>query len=308
LLGAFPDGLTAREICDRLAVHPHRGWKFLHLLAMMGLLAEENGERGEYDAVYRLSDQSKEFFGEYGTEGYFFRDLVNYWRNVAILPTVEVLRGMVLPNAVRWPPQGKAAAEHLETWMRVTAGGAIKTLTTSGAVEGVQHLLDVGGGDGTVGRALLDYYPDLKVTVFNLPDSAYLARQFIAEWKCGDRMAVHEGDFLKDELPTGFDGVLLSRVVTDYTPKTCLMLFEKAHRALEGNGRLIINEALVDGNNDYAISWEFRYLFYDTFGRAAFKSLAVYQSLLEDAGFDVVDVSPMLDDAFYSVIQAVPKR
>ncbi|NLE39590.1 MAG: hypothetical protein GX621_16345, partial [Pirellulaceae bacterium] len=139
-------------------------------------------------------------------------------------------------------------------------------------------------------------------------DSAYLARQCIAEWNCGDRMAVHEGDFLKDELPTGFDGVLLSRVVTDYTPKTCLMLFEKAHRALEGNGRLIINEALVDGNNDYAISWEFRYLFYDTFGRAAFKSLAVYQSLLEEAGFDVVDVSPMLDDAFYSVIQAVPKH
>ena len=86
------------------------------------------------------------------------------------------------------------------------------------------------------------------------------------------------------------------------------MLFEKARRALAPGGRLVINEAFVDGNLDYSIAWEFRYIFYDTFGRAMFKPLAVYQRLLADAGFEIVKVSPMLDDAFYSVVEARVKE
>jgi hypothetical protein len=58
---------------------------------------------------------------------------------------------------------------------------------------------------------------------------------------------------------------------------------------------------------DYSVSWEFRYIYYDTFGRAMFKPFRVYQDLLSEAGFEVIQVAPMLDDAFYSVIQAVPK-
>ena len=115
---------------------------------------------------------------------------------------------------------------------------------------------------------------------------------------------MHEGNFLEDELPGGYDRVLFSRVLTDWAPNVCRMLFEKSRRALLPGGRLVINEALVDGNLDYAIAWEFRYIFYDTFGRAMFKPLAVYRQLLGEAGFAIVKVSPMLDDAFYSVIEA----
>ncbi|HEX3998784.1 MAG TPA: methyltransferase [Pirellulales bacterium] len=303
LLGA-EGPLTAVEICRRLNLDPHRGWKFLHLLALTGLLDEQGAEHGDDLAIFGLSAEAKEFFGDDGRGGYFFRDLVNYWRNVAILPLADVLAGMPLPNAVRWPPPGEEAAVHLETWMRVTAGGAIKTLLHSGAMSGAQRLLDVGGGDGTIGCALAHQDPQLRVTVFNLPASAALARQTVAVRRFAERVSVHEGNFLEDELPSGFDRVLFSRVLTDWEPDVCRMLFEKARRALVPEGRLLINEALVDGNLDYTVAWEFRYLFYDTFGRAMFKPLAVYRQLLADAGFQIARVSPMLDDAFYSVIEA----
>jgi len=304
LLGA-EGALSATEICQRLSLHPHRGWKFLHLLAMSGLVNEHNAEHGEDSATFSLSDQTKEYFGEDGTGGYFFRDLVNYWRNVAILPTIDVLRGMPLPEAVRWPPPGPEQADHLETWMRVTADGAIGCITSSGCVDQTRKLLDVGGGDGTIGCALTEAYPELEVAVFNLPASAFLARQNIHDRGCGERVKVVEGDFLQDELPSGYDTIMFSRVLTDWTPDVCQMLFEKSNRALESNGRLLINEALVDENLNYAISWEFRYLFYDTFGRAMFKPLKVYEALLEKAGFRIEQVSPMTDDAFYSVVEAV---
>jgi predicted O-methyltransferase YrrM len=300
--------MTAAEICRDLALDPHRGWKFLHLLAMTGLLDKEGGDRGEDVAVFRLSAEAKEYFGADGTQGYYFRDLVNFWRAVACLPFVDVLQGMELPNAVRWPPPNPEAAEHLELWMRVTADGAIATLLNSGVMQGAARLLDVGGGDGTIGCALAERYPELQVTVFNLPASAHIARRIIAAKGCADRVTVHEGDFLNEELPGGFDRVLFSRVLTDWTPNVCLMLFEKARRALTPDGRLVINEAFVDGNLDYSIAWEFRYIFYDTFGRAMFKPLAVYERLLADAGFEIVKISPMLDDAFYSVVEARPTK
>jgi precorrin-6B methylase 2 len=299
--------LSAVVICQKLNFDLHRGWKFLHLLAMCGLLVETGGAYGQDNAIYGLSDEAKEYFGADGSQGYFYRDLVNFWRNVAILPFTDVLQGMPLPEAVRWPPPGPEAAEHLEKWMRVTAEGAIKTLLASNAMAGAKRLLDVGGGDGTIGCALVRAYTELAVTVFNLPASAALARQNIAVQGLAAKVNVHEGDFLAEELPGGFDRVLFSRVLTDWTPTVSKMLFEKSRRALAPGGRLVINEALVEGNLDYSVSWEFRYIFYDTFGRAMFKPLDVYRQLLRETGFEIVSVAPMLDDAFYSVIEAVAK-
>ena len=82
------------------------------------------------------------------------------------------------------------------------------------------------------------------------------------------------------------------------------MLFHKVRRALAPGGKLIINEAFFEGNEDYCTSWEFRYIFYDSFGRELFKPLEYYRTLLAQAGFKIVRVSPMIDDAFYSVVEA----
>jgi hypothetical protein len=83
------------------------------------------------------------------------------------------------------------------------------------------------------------------------------------------------------------------------------MQFQKSRRALAPGGKLIINEGFLEGNLEFSISWEYRYIFYDTFGRAMYKPLDVYRKLLAEAGFEIIKVSPMTDDAFYSVIEAV---
>lgn len=116
---------------------------------------------------------------------------------------------------------------------------------------------------------------------------------------------VHQGDFLRDELPTGFDRILYSRVLCDWSPDVCLMQFQKVRRALVPGGKIIINEVLLEGNVDFCITWEFGHIFTDTYGRALFKPLEVYRKLLREAGFEITKISPMIDDAFYSVIEAV---
>lgn len=316
--------LPADEICRKLQLDLTRGWKFLHLLALADLLTETppslhadhrrtevstngHGAASPSDkTVFGLSPDAIDYFGPRGDEAYFYRDLVQYWKNVATLPLVDVLKGMPLPDAVVWPPANAEAADHLETWMRVTADGAIRTLVNSGTMAHAERLLDVGGGDGTIACALVSLYSNLDATVFNLPASAAIAERVIGARGLSDRVHVRIGDFLHDELPTEFDRVLFSRVLTDWNAETCVMLFKKVKKALRPDGRLIINEALVEGNVDYTLAWEFRYMYYDTFGRALLKPLSTYERLLGEAGFEILNVTPMIDDAFYSVIEAAP--
>ena len=106
----------------------------------------------------------------------------------------------------------------------MTATGAIKTVISSTCMEGCTKLLDVGGGDGSIAIALTDQYKTLHATVFNLPASALLARNKAAEHACDDRVAVVEGDFLKDELSKEpiYDRIMFSRVLTDWTPTVLL--------------------------------------------------------------------------------------
>lgn len=311
--------MRASDICTTLGLDAHRGWKFLHALALTDLLTETGGDRGDDSAEYSLSESAKEYFGANGDtdDGYYFRDLVKFWRYLNDMPVslADVIRGADLPEMVQWPPKTFQAAAHLEHWMRVTAEGAIATLVASNAMDGAKTILDVGGGDGTVDFGVVEHAlskPNSlvpKVTIFNLPASAAIAQCRIVDEGLSEHVTVTTGDFLKDELPRGPDGrgydrVLFSRVLTDWTPKVCKMLLEKARRALAPGGRLVINEAFAEGNADYFVAWEYRYIFYDTFGRVLFKPLRIYEDLLKETGFRLLSVSPMLDDAFYSVVVA----
>lgn len=151
----------------------------------------------------------------------------------------------------------------------------------------------------------------LALSVFNLPASAAICRERLQAAGHLQDIEVVEGDFFKEPLPRGplqqgFDRVLFSRVLTDWSPAACKVLLEKAKAVLATGGRLVINEAFWEGNRDYVVSWEFRYIFYDTFGRVLFKSLCLMRRLLQESGFRIVSEAPMLDRAFYSVIVAEP--
>ena len=319
-IGASRTGtVSARDLITRLCLHPHRGWKFLHALSLVGILTETGGTYGSEEAQFALSEDTKNFFGHDGTEGYFFRELVAFQKYLTVdldISLSDVVQGEKLPKRmVHWPPQTETAAKHLETWMAVTATGAVDTLLSSGCMDGAARLLDVGGGDGTIAMAVVTAYQSQKMTatVFNLQASADLALDNIQANGIADTVDVVVGDFLKDPLPAdgAYDRVLFSRVLTDWDATTCRMLLEKAKAVLQKtksktgkDGRLVINEAFMEGNGDYCAAWEFRYIFYDTFGRAVYKSFETYRSILNDIGFEIVDFSPMLDSAFYSVIQA----
>jgi precorrin-6B methylase 2 len=290
--------LTPAEIAEALGLHLKRAAKWLVLLERIGLVSKGVGGYQNTDAGIAL------FWDKDGRENFFLKDLLEYCRRVNALDFTGVLRGSALPEAVNWPPRTKEAAEHLELWMTITANEAVTALERGTDWSKTHTLLDVGGGDATIACALVRKYPHLNVTVFNLPASAELARGRIAREKLESRVKVVEGDFREDQLPKGFDRVVFSRVLADWDPATCQMLLVKSRAALNPGGSLVISEPFTDTNYDLAISWEFRYTFYDDFGVQTYKSIAQYQTLLKNAGFTKFSVTDRIDDTLYGVLTA----
>jgi hypothetical protein len=290
--------LTAAEIAEALGLHLKRAAKWLVLLERIGLLSRKDGRYQNTERAIALH------WDKDGRENFFLRDQLDYCRRVYSLDFTGVLRGTALPEAVRWPPRTKEAAQHLELWMTITANEAISSLERGTDWENTRSLLDVGGGDGGVACALVRKYDHLQATVFNLPGSAELARARIAREKLESRVKVVEGNFLEDNLPTGFDRVQFSRVLADWDPAVCQMLLKKARASLNPEGSVVICEPFDDTNRDLALSWEFRYTFYDDFGVQTYKSIAQYQGLLKNAGFSAFTVIDRIDDTLYGVLTA----
>jgi SAM-dependent methyltransferase len=290
--------LTAAEVAEALGLHLKRASKWLVLLERVGMLTRSEGRYQNTDAAIALH------WDKEGRENFFLRDQLYFCSRVYALNLSDVLRGAALPEAVRWPPRTKEAAEHLEYWMTITANEAWAALERGTDWATTKTLLDVGGGDGSVACALVRKYDHLQATVFNLPASADLARARIAREKLESRVRVVEGNFLEDALPLEFDRVLFSRVLADWDPAVCQMLLKKARASLNPGGSAVICEPFDDTNRDLALSWEFRYTFYDDFGVQTYKPIAQYQAMLKIAGFSDMKVIDRIDDTLYGVLTA----
>jgi SAM-dependent methyltransferase len=76
-----------------------------------------------------------------------------------------------------------------------------------------QTMLDLGGGPGLIGMAIVDAHPKLKGVIFDLPPVVKETKKFITEYEMEDRMDVLVGDFNRDSIGGGYDLVWASGVL-----------------------------------------------------------------------------------------------
>ena len=110
---------------------------------------------------------------------------------------------------------------------------------------GARSLLDVGGGSGTYTIAFLRAVPELKATIFDMPQVIEMARTRLDHAGLLGRARLVGGNFYRDELPGGHDLVLLSAIIHSNSPEQNLDLYQKIFRALVPGGRLLIRDHVM---------------------------------------------------------------
>ncbi len=113
-------------------------------------------------------------------------------------------------------------------------------------LDGVERMLDVGGGAGTNAIAFCREYPYLHATVFDLPSTLQVTERSIKEAGLEDRIALMPGNFNTDSLGGLYDLVLLSDVLHYQDAQTNAALVRKTFSHLTGTGRLVIKDRFLD--------------------------------------------------------------
>jgi 2,7-dihydroxy-5-methyl-1-naphthoate 7-O-methyltransferase len=101
------------------------------------------------------------------------------------------------------------------------------------------HVVDVGGGNGSLLVAILRAHPGLRGTVLDLPHAAARAGAAIAAAGLADRAAAVPGSFF-DPLPAGAGGYILSGVLNDWDDDHAGRILARCAEAAGGTGTVLV--------------------------------------------------------------------
>jgi hypothetical protein len=150
----------------------------------------------------------------------------------------------------------------------------------------LEHVVDVGGGNGSLMAALLAAHPGLTGTVVDLPNTAEHARQLFATTGLSDRADVVAGSFF-DPLPPGYDAYLLTAIVHDWGDDDARAVVRRCADAAGTDGRVFVIEKIGTDGVMPNTEMDLRLLAYMG-GRE--RALDELTSLIESAGCRVAAV------------------
>ena len=166
-------------------------------------------------------------------------------------------------------------------------------------LSSVSTIIDVGGGEGRLLNKLLEFYPAIEGTAFDLPSVVEKAAGHIEE---GAR-CLHAGGNFFDSVPAGADLYLLCGVIHDWSDACALQILRNCRRASAPDAKLLLVEMVVPlSGPDFSQIIDLNMLAMNG-GRERTK--VEFASLLNAAGYKISRVIPTL--APQSLIEAVPE-
>ncbi|HEV2371939.1 MAG TPA: methyltransferase [Streptosporangiaceae bacterium] len=165
----------------------------------------------------------------------------------------------------------------------------------------MKTVVDVGGGNGAFLGGILERFPHMRGTVFDLPHVAEGARARLKSAGLADRCDAVGGSFF-ETIPAGADGYMLKRILYGWDDERALELLRSVRKAMLPGSRLLILEPVVRPGNDFNVGKLYDLLLLCMVGSGA-RSLEHIGQLLDAAGlrleqvvetlmFPILDIRP----------------
>ncbi|XP_047169104.1 isoflavone 4'-O-methyltransferase-like [Vigna umbellata] len=167
--------------------------------------------------------------------------------------------------------------------------------------EGLDSLVDVGGGTGAVSRLILESFPHMKCTVLDLP-------QVVANLKTTQNLSFVGGDMF-ESIPSA-DAVLLKWVLHNWDDELSIKILKNCKEAISGKGKegkVIIIDVVIDEAGDDRDLTELK-LNFDlamlTLLNGKEREKKEWEKLIYQAGFTSCKFTPVF--GFKSLIEVYP--
>jgi len=245
---------TLKEPADVAQLQQRTGFSARGLHALLGML-KCLGFLDRRQGAYQLNEVSR---------GYLLRESPFFWgpffaRVSKDLPTHKLLLENVRDDrtSAARPAEGwesgqidEAMAKSLTDFMHCHSIAPAVGIAQSCDFSHVRKMLDVGGGSGCYVTSIASANPGMVGTVMDLPTVCRVASGYIDRAGVSDRVNAQAVDMFRDAWPKGYDAHFFANVFHDWSLDTCAALAASSFGALERNGRIYLQEMLLDDAGD----------------------------------------------------------
>ncbi|KAJ7959740.1 putative O-methyltransferase [Quillaja saponaria] len=159
-----------------------------------------------------------------------------------------------------------------------------------GVFEGLESLVDVGGGTGTAAKAIAKAYLHLDCTVFDLP-------YVVSGLQGNEQNLKYVGGDMFQTIPSA-DTILLKWILHDWKDEECVEILKKCKDAFTTTSKVIIIEVIMEnekGDNDQSTETQLSFdLLMMVLTSRRERNEKEWANLIFTAGFRDYKISPIL--------------
>jgi len=196
---------SADAVAEVIGSHPENTRLFLDGLTVCNLITKKND-------MYRNTTIAQEFLTE-GSQTYL-GELFTLYTQISMYAGLNDLPKLVRDGPPPPTPEMDMSSEEMWTQFAASmanseragaAQQAAKIISKLPEFPTFKKMLDLGGGPGLIGTAIVASHPDMTGVIFDQPAVTRVAQTFVREYGLDDRMEVMSGDYITDPIGEGYD-------------------------------------------------------------------------------------------------------
>jgi hypothetical protein len=287
------DARSVNELAETLSLDVHALDRFLRMMVVLGLLVQE-----EY-RVFRLSAVGQLLRADHPNS---MRNRILYIGAISYPTASAALHSIQTGKPAFDHIFGRSFFDHLAE--QPMLGGLFNGLMKQGIlgrVSGIlnaydfscaRHIVDIGGGNGTLLSSILAQAPSSTGTIFDTVGVIAEAGSCLAGTEVGQRIGLVDGDLFRGTYPRGADLYLLSNIIHDWNDEQAETILRNCVLAMQRDSSLLLIEELMpemvsDSSKTIANDYSMLLL---TGGKE--RTEAQYRSILDKSGLMVASIRP----------------
>jgi (2Fe-2S) ferredoxin/precorrin-6B methylase 2 len=253
-------GARAADVAAKIGADARATEMLLNALVAIGLLTKQG------DVVPPASRRQGPAGESAGTEGAIYQNTpvaARYFvegapddARAALMHTVHLWqRWSTLSDCVRAGTSVtyQEAADRGDHWTRAfiaamhrNAAERAPHVVRAVGTEGIERMLDVGGGSGAYSIAFATAGEKLRAELLDLPAVCKLAQGYIEKAGLSGRITTRTGDLRTDDFGSGYDLVFVSAICHMLCEEGNTDLIKRCRQALKPGGRLVIQDFILE--------------------------------------------------------------
>jgi predicted O-methyltransferase YrrM len=239
LFTAIGQGATTEQAASALGANARATGMLMNALVSLGMLEKRDG-------VFRNSPEAARYFvkGSPDDQRMATMHIVNLWTRWSTL--TGCVRSGTAVERRETAGRGDDWTEAFIAAMHANASERAPAVVRAVGTEGVDRMLDIGGGSGAYSIAFAKANPRLQAEILDLESVLPIARRHIAEAGVADRVRARTGDLRAGGFGTGYGLVFISAICHMLAPEENQELLANSFAALAPGGRVAVQDFILD--------------------------------------------------------------